>query len=179
MGNKLKKSKGFFCLLLPLHLKRTLLYLIFFRTNFNAHFNMNMYVTLSSTCFGPWHTHLQEEQLYKHSVWYPRSTRRLHTIPVYLYLLYLYVFRHRQLVLMVRLILRKRRSWIIGVILTGKAVLLGEAPLTIKNFHWKPCTYWPLIESGPRRWKFHKWHPSKLYIKLQFARQHEKNTKHS
>ena len=25
---------------------------IFFRTNFNAHFNMNMYVTLSSTCFG-------------------------------------------------------------------------------------------------------------------------------
>ena len=26
---------------------------IFFRTNFNAHFNMNMYVTLSSTCFGP------------------------------------------------------------------------------------------------------------------------------
>ena len=25
----------------------------FFRTNFNAHFNMNMYVTLSSTCFGP------------------------------------------------------------------------------------------------------------------------------
>jgi len=26
---------------------------IFFRTNFNAHFNMNMYVTLSSTCFEP------------------------------------------------------------------------------------------------------------------------------
>jgi len=26
---------------------------IFFRTNFNAHFNMNMYVTLSSTRFGP------------------------------------------------------------------------------------------------------------------------------
>jgi len=26
---------------------------IFFRTNFNAHFNMNIYVTLSSTCFGP------------------------------------------------------------------------------------------------------------------------------
>ena len=49
---------------------------IFFRTNFNAHFNMNMYVTLSSTCFGPWHTHLQEEQLHKHSIWYPRSTRR-------------------------------------------------------------------------------------------------------
>ena len=38
----------------------------FFRTNFNAHFNMNMYVTLSSTCFGPWHAHLQEEQLHKH-----------------------------------------------------------------------------------------------------------------
>ena len=54
----------------------------FFRTNFNAHFNTNMYVTLSSTCFGPWHAHLQEEQLYKHSIWYPRSTRRLHTIPV-------------------------------------------------------------------------------------------------
>ena len=55
---------------------------IFFRTNFNAHFNMNMYVTLSSTCFGPWDAHLQEEKLYKHSIWYPRSTRRLHTIPV-------------------------------------------------------------------------------------------------
>ena len=26
---------------------------IFFRTNFNAHFNMNMYVTLSSTRLGP------------------------------------------------------------------------------------------------------------------------------
>ena len=25
----------------------------FFGTNFNAHFNMNMYVILSSTCFGP------------------------------------------------------------------------------------------------------------------------------
>ena len=25
----------------------------FFRTNFNAHFTMDMYVTLSSTCFGP------------------------------------------------------------------------------------------------------------------------------
>ena len=34
---------------------------IFFRTNFNAHFNMNMYVTLSSTCFGPWHAHPQED----------------------------------------------------------------------------------------------------------------------
>ena len=54
----------------------------FFRTNFNAYFNMNMYVTLSSTCFGPWHAHFQEEQLHKHSIWYPRSTRRLHTTPV-------------------------------------------------------------------------------------------------
>ena len=45
----------------------------FFGTNFNAHFNMNMYAILSSTCFGPWHAHLQEEQLYKHSIWYPRS----------------------------------------------------------------------------------------------------------
>ena len=54
----------------------------FFRANFNAHFNMNMYVTLSSTCFGPWHAHLQEEQLHKHSIWYPRSTWRLHTTPV-------------------------------------------------------------------------------------------------
>ena len=43
---------------------------------------MNMYVTLSSTCFRPWHAHLQEEQLHKHSIWYPRSTRRLHTTPV-------------------------------------------------------------------------------------------------
>ena len=43
---------------------------------------MNMYVILSSTCFGPWHAHLQEEQLYKHSIWYPRSTRQLHTTPV-------------------------------------------------------------------------------------------------
>ena len=43
---------------------------------------MNMYVTLSSTCFGPLHAHLQEEQLHKHSIWYPRSTRRLHTTPV-------------------------------------------------------------------------------------------------
>ena len=25
----------------------------FYRTNFNAHFNTNMYFTLSSTCFGP------------------------------------------------------------------------------------------------------------------------------
>ena len=54
----------------------------FFGTNFNAHFNMNMYVILSSTCFGPWHAHFQEEQLYKHSIWYPRSTRQLHTTPV-------------------------------------------------------------------------------------------------
>ena len=54
----------------------------FYRTNFNAHFNMKMYVTLSWTCFGPWHAHLQEEQLHKHSIWYPRSTRRLHTTPV-------------------------------------------------------------------------------------------------
>ena len=37
--------------------------IFFFGTNFNAHFNMNMYVILSSTCFGPWHAHLQEEQL--------------------------------------------------------------------------------------------------------------------
>ena len=43
---------------------------------------MNMYVTLSSTCFGPLRAHLQEEQLHKHSIWYPRSTRRLHTTPV-------------------------------------------------------------------------------------------------
>ena len=54
----------------------------FFGINFNAHFNMNMYVILSSTCFGPWHAHLQEEQLYKHSIWYPRSTRQLHTTPL-------------------------------------------------------------------------------------------------
>ena len=43
---------------------------------------MNMYVTLSSTCFGPLPAHLQEEQLHKRSIWYPRSTRRLHTTPV-------------------------------------------------------------------------------------------------
>ena len=43
-------------------------------TNFNAQFNNNMYVTLlSSACFGPWHAHPQEEQLQKHSIWYPRS----------------------------------------------------------------------------------------------------------
>ena len=54
----------------------------FFRTNFNAHFNMNMYVTLSSTCFGPWHAHLQEEQLHKHSIWYLRSPKWLYTKPV-------------------------------------------------------------------------------------------------
>ena len=47
--------------------------MIIFSTIFNAHFNINMYVTLlSSTCFGPWHAHPQEEQLYKHSIWYPR-----------------------------------------------------------------------------------------------------------
>ena len=34
---------------------------------------MNMYVTLPSTCFGPLPAHLQEEQLHKHSIWYPRS----------------------------------------------------------------------------------------------------------
>ena len=45
---------------------------------------MNMYVILSSTCFGPWHAHLQEEQLYKHSIWYPRSTRQLHDIHVHI-----------------------------------------------------------------------------------------------
>ena len=33
--------------------ERAFRFRIFFRTNFNAHFNMNMYVTLSSTCFGP------------------------------------------------------------------------------------------------------------------------------
>ena len=49
-------------------------------TNFNAHFNIKMYVTLlSSTCFGPWHAHPQEEQLHKHSIWYPRSSKRLYT----------------------------------------------------------------------------------------------------
>ena len=42
-----------------------------------------MYVTLlSSTCFGPWHVHPQEEQLHKHSIWYPRSHKRLYTTPV-------------------------------------------------------------------------------------------------
>ena len=49
-------------------------------TNFNAQFNNNMYVTLlSSTCFGPWHAHPQEEQLHKHSIWYPRSHKQLYT----------------------------------------------------------------------------------------------------
>ena len=39
-----------------------------------------MYVTLlSSTCFGPWRAHPQEEQLYKHSIWYLRSPKRLYT----------------------------------------------------------------------------------------------------
>ena len=39
-----------------------------------------MYVTLlSSTCFGPLHAHPQEEQLHKHSLWYPRSHKRLYT----------------------------------------------------------------------------------------------------
>ena len=52
-------------------------------TNFNAQFNNNMYVTLlSSTCLGPWHAHPQEEQLHKHSIWYPRSSKRLYTTPV-------------------------------------------------------------------------------------------------
>ena len=42
-----------------------------------------MYVTLlSSTCFGPWHAHPQEEQLHKHSIWYPRSHKRLYTTPL-------------------------------------------------------------------------------------------------
>ena len=42
-----------------------------------------MYVTLlSSTCFGPWHAHPQEEQLHEHSIWYPRSSKRLYTTPV-------------------------------------------------------------------------------------------------
>ena len=42
-----------------------------------------MYVTLlSSTCFGPWHAHPQEEQLHKHSIWYPRSSKRLYTTPL-------------------------------------------------------------------------------------------------
>ena len=35
-------------------------YRIISSTNFNAHFNNNMYVTLlSSTWFGPWHAHPQ------------------------------------------------------------------------------------------------------------------------
>ena len=52
-------------------------------TNFNAQFNKNIYVTLlSSTCFGPRRAHPQEEQLHKHSIWYPRSPNRLYTTPV-------------------------------------------------------------------------------------------------
>ena len=58
-------------------------YRIISSTNFNAQFNNNMYVTLlSSICFGPWHAHPQEEQLHKHSIWYPRSHKRLYTTPV-------------------------------------------------------------------------------------------------
>ena len=58
-------------------------YRIISSTNFNAQFNNNMYVTLlSSTCFGLWHAHPQEEQLHKHSIWYPRSSKRLYTTPV-------------------------------------------------------------------------------------------------
>ena len=58
-------------------------YTIISSTNFNAQFNNNMYVTiLSSTCFGPWHAPPQEEQLHKHSIWYPRSRKRLYTTPV-------------------------------------------------------------------------------------------------
>ena len=61
-----------------LHLNR-----IISSTNFNAQFNINMYVTLLSwTCFGPWHAHHQEEQLHKHSIWYPCSSKRLYTTPV-------------------------------------------------------------------------------------------------
>ena len=42
-----------------------------------------MYVTLlSSTCFGPWNAHPQEEKLHKHSIWYPSSHKRLYTTPV-------------------------------------------------------------------------------------------------
>ena len=52
-------------------------------TNLNAQFNNNLYVTLlSSTCFGPWLAHPQEEQLHKHTIWYPRSPKRLYTTPV-------------------------------------------------------------------------------------------------
>ena len=52
-------------------------------TNFNAQFNNNMYVTLLSlACFGPWPAHPQEEQLHKHSIWYPCSPKRLYTTPV-------------------------------------------------------------------------------------------------
>ena len=53
------------------------------RLRVNAQFNNNMYVTLlSSTCFGPWHARPQEEQLHRHSIWYPRSPKRLYTTPV-------------------------------------------------------------------------------------------------
>ena len=42
-----------------------------------------MYVKLlSSTCFGPWRAHPQEEQLHKHRIWYPRSHKQLYTTPV-------------------------------------------------------------------------------------------------
>ena len=45
------------------------MYRIISSTNFNAHFNINMYVTLlSSTCFGPCHAHPQEDQLHKHHI---------------------------------------------------------------------------------------------------------------
>jgi len=47
-----------------------------------------MYVTLlSSTCFGPWRAHPQEEQLHKHSIWYPRCT--LHRLSNVTYMLLL------------------------------------------------------------------------------------------
>ena len=45
-------------------------------TNFNAQFLFfnNMYVTLqSSTCFEHQHAHLQEDELYYHSIWYRHS----------------------------------------------------------------------------------------------------------
>ena len=66
------------------HDKRDTLYnRIISSTNFNAQFNNSVYVSLSSsTCFGPWHAHPQEEQLHKHSIWYPRSPKRLYTTPV-------------------------------------------------------------------------------------------------
>jgi hypothetical protein len=40
----------------------------------NSLFINNMYVTLlSSTCFEHYISHLQEDQLYSHSIWYRRS----------------------------------------------------------------------------------------------------------